>query len=325
LTLPSNSDFILYDGTLFDNTDWVANFQKIVTILTNGNYDFNINQITASTYVGLPATTFTATAGEDITDGDVIRLSAGSAYKATNATSTGIEGVCGIAKTTTSTAGTVTITFDYDETLSGLTVGQRYYVGVNGAITTTAPAHYPMEIGTAVSTTRMNLNFQEEMTPTGTIIPYSKDTAPPGYILLNGSNLNRTTHARLFALWGTMYGVGDGSTTFGIPDLRGQFLRGIDSGAGVDPDASTRTDRGDGTTGDNVGTKQTDLLNKQSLPRYVAESSAGGGYTRTDLLRSSGSQPGRTATTYFDTNSFLSPPGDETRPINTYVNYCAKL
>lgn len=45
---------------------------------------------------------------------------------------------------------------------------------------------------------------------------------------------------------------------FGLPDLRGFFLRGQDHGAGVDPDAGTRFDRGDGTTGDNVGTKQGD-------------------------------------------------------------------
>jgi hypothetical protein len=53
-------------------------------------------------------------------------------------------------------------------------------------------------------------------------------------------------------------GTGDHSwhSTFNIPDYRGEFRRGWDNTAGNDPDAGSRTDRGDGTTGDNVGTKQ---------------------------------------------------------------------
>ena len=52
------------------------------------------------------------------------------------------------------------------------------------------------------------------------------------------------------------YGVGDGSNTFNLPSLRGKFLRGWANGSANDPDRATRTDRGDGTTGDNVGTQQ---------------------------------------------------------------------
>jgi|GEM_PF-2600241 len=70
---------------------------------------------------------------------------------------------------------------------------------------------------------------------------------------------------KLGAALGDTYG-GDGTTTFAVPDLRGYFLRGHDDGAGNDPDAVSRTDRGDGTTGDEVGTKQTsDVLSHEHI------------------------------------------------------------
>jgi microcystin-dependent protein len=48
-------------------------------------------------------------------------------------------------------------------------------------------------------------------------------SAPTGWLILNGQAVSRATYAALFGLWGTLYGVGDGSTTFNIPDLRGYF------------------------------------------------------------------------------------------------------
>ena len=57
---------------------------------------------------------------------------------------------------------------------------------------------------------------------------------PTGWLKCNGALLSRTTYAALFAVIGTTYGAGDGSTTFALPDLRGEFLRGLDDGRGVD-------------------------------------------------------------------------------------------
>lgn len=56
---------------------------------------------------------------------------------------------------------------------------------------------------------------------TGTIIPYGAASAPTGYLLCNGTAVSRTTYSALFAIIGTAYGVGDGSTTFNVPDMRG--------------------------------------------------------------------------------------------------------
>lgn len=58
--------------------------------------------------------------------------------------------------------------------------------------------------------------------------------APTGWLKANGALVSRATYAALFAALGTTYGAGDGSTTFALPDLRGQFIRGFDDGKGID-------------------------------------------------------------------------------------------
>lgn len=77
-------------------------------------------------------------------------------------------------------------------------------------------------------------NALSNSTPAGTIIWYSKNIVPTGYLKCNGSAISRTTYANLFSIIGTTFGAGDGSTTFNIPDLRGEFIRGWDDGRGVD-------------------------------------------------------------------------------------------
>lgn len=69
--------------------------------------------------------------------------------------------------------------------------------------------------------------------PSGVIFPYGASTAPTGYLLCDGSLVSRTTYAALFAVISTGYGVGDGSTTFGLPDLRGRVPVGVGTNASV--------------------------------------------------------------------------------------------
>lgn len=57
---------------------------------------------------------------------------------------------------------------------------------------------------------------------------------PSGYLECNGAAVSRTTYGTLFAAIGSTYGPGDGATTFNVPDLRGEFVRGADRGRGVD-------------------------------------------------------------------------------------------
>lgn len=68
----------------------------------------------------------------------------------------------------------------------------------------------------------------------GRIELFAMNSAPAGYLKANGALVSRTTYADLFAAIGTTFGVGDGTTTFGLPDLRGEFIRMWDDGRGVD-------------------------------------------------------------------------------------------
>ena len=70
--------------------------------------------------------------------------------------------------------------------------------------------------------------------PAGAVSYLARSSAPDGWLKANGAAVSRTTYATLFAAIGTTWGAGDGSTTFNVPDLRGEFLRGWDDGRGVD-------------------------------------------------------------------------------------------
>lgn len=72
---------------------------------------------------------------------------------------------------------------------------------------------------------------------TGAIMTFPTNAAPAGFLKANGAAISRTVYARLFAKIGTTYGAGDGSTTFNVPELRGEFIRGFSDGrASVDVD-----------------------------------------------------------------------------------------
>lgn len=68
----------------------------------------------------------------------------------------------------------------------------------------------------------------------GTVLYFASSSVPTGYLKCNGAAVSRTTYSTLFAAIGTTFGVGNGSTTFNLPDLRGEFIRGWDDGRGVD-------------------------------------------------------------------------------------------
>lgn len=86
-----------------------------------------------------------------------------------------------------------------------------------------------------------------DLTPAGTVIYTARSTAPTGYLKANGAAVSRTTYATLFSAIGTTYGGGDGSTTFNLPDLRGEFVRGLDDGRGVDTSRTLGSSQGDAT------------------------------------------------------------------------------
>lgn len=68
-----------------------------------------------------------------------------------------------------------------------------------------------------------------ENLPVGSILAFAGSTAPEGYLMCDGSNVSRTTYGELFNVIGTTYGQGDTTTTFGLPNIKGRVLVGLDS------------------------------------------------------------------------------------------------
>jgi microcystin-dependent protein len=72
-----------------------------------------------------------------------------------------------------------------------------------------------------------------QLMPTGAVVMWANPTIPAGYLLCNGRLVSRTTFATLFGVIGTTYGVGDGSTTFAVPNLIGRAPVGVDSAQSI--------------------------------------------------------------------------------------------
>ena len=87
--------------------------------------------------------------------------------------------------------------------------------------------------------------------PVGTVSDYAGTTAPDNWLLCYGQAISRTTYGDLFAVTGTTSGVGDGSTTFNVPDLRGRVVAGQDDMGGTS--ANRLVDGTDSVDGDTLG------------------------------------------------------------------------
>jgi microcystin-dependent protein len=115
----------------------------------------------------------------------------------------------------------------------------------------------------------------------GMIMPYAGTSAPSGWLLLYGQAVSRTTYSDLFAVLGTTYGSGDGSTTFNVPDLRGRTIAGQDDMGGTSADRLTGQSGGvDGDTLGASGGDETHTLTEAELAahsHYLASATQGNG------------------------------------------------
>ena len=73
--------------------------------------------------------------------------------------------------------------------------------------------------------------YWEPAPPIGSVVAFAGSIAPSGYLICDGSAVSRSTYAKLFAIIGTTYGSGNGSTTFNVPDLRGRVAVGKNAGS----------------------------------------------------------------------------------------------
>lgn len=139
--------------------------------------------------------------------------------------------------------------------------------------------------------------------PVGSVTMYAANTAPTGWLECNAAAVSRTTYAGLFAAIGTVFGTGDGSTTFNLPDMRGEFARGWDNGRGIDPARA-------------FGSAQADELKAHVhsvTPPAAADDTSSG-------LTTTGTGGAETITPY----NTASTGGSETRPRNIALMFIIK-
>ena len=186
--------------------------------------------------------------------------------------------------------------------------------------------------GTAAD--QVPLNSDLEPLPAGMIMPYAGTAAPTGWLACDGSAVSRTTYADLFTAISTTWGVGDGSLTFNLPDLRGAFLRG--TGAhGTETDAG-----GTAFTGPAVGAYQDDQMQRITGGGGSDTLWAPGSFfdNATGVFSGSSSNSGARGNVGSNTSGILdfdsanSPDartsattGGETRPFGAGVYYCIKI
>lgn len=159
--------------------------------------------------------------------------------------------------------------------------------------------------------------------PPGAVVAFARSTAPTGWLKANGAAVSRTAYASLFAAIGTTFGAGDGSTTFNLPDLRGEFPRFWDDGRGAD------SGRVFGSWQDSQNLSHTHTGSTASAGDHAHT----GGAVNTGLSANSGPNlgsymnPGNTGSAGAHTHSVTvnSSGGNESRPRNIALLACIKF
>ena len=121
-----------------------------------------------------------------------------------------------------------------------------------------------------------NLSFSiVQGVPTGSVFAMAVASVPSGYLECNGAAVSRSTYSVLFGVIGTTYGSGNGSSTFNIPDLRGEFVRGFDNGRGVDSGRSIATSQGSANASHNHSISLSGTTSTKSLTGRIRKISEG--------------------------------------------------
>ena len=201
--------------------------------------------------------------------------------------------------------------------LDGVTATTAELNILDGVTATTAEINY-------LSGVTSNIQTQLENTvPAGAVMTFATNTAPSGWLKANGAAVSRTTYAALFAAIGTTFGAGDGSTTFNLPDMRGEFARGWDDGRGVDSGRAFGSDQGDAIR--NI----TGFFSLSQLQNSIQYGSSQGGAidvvspTASNRAGSNSGENGGQNDVSFDASRVV-PTASENRPRNIALLYCIK-
>lgn len=217
-------------------------------------------------------------------------------------------------------AGSITIR-EVAVSPNGITINSPSALAASYDITLPGALPSTTSILTEDPTGQIGYTSVNSFNPSGAVIMYVGITAPMGYLMCDGTSYLIATYptlaASLFDTNTSVYAYGSAdSTHFNVPDFRGFFPRGTDNGAGRDPDTSSRTGFTGGNTGDNVGSTQSSQYQSHSHIETVT-SSPGSGNGVTQNLGNAGSPAAAAVGTQ-------NAGGDETRPINLYINFIIK-
>lgn len=216
----------------------------------------------------------------------------------------------------------------------------------------------PFEKGETLTANKLNSNFDTlrdainaNRIPPGTIAPYAGEIddnphegadknarlPPAGWVWCNGAQLNglEAAYADLYTVVGTTFGGNASSKAFNLPDLRGMFLRGVDSGAGVDPDAASRMPAKSGKPETLVGTlqasavgphthKATDKGHTHKIGNQTFEIPPNGG-SGAYVFGTNGIDNSPPTGTGYANIIVEQSAGTESRPVNFAVHYLIKL
>ena len=234
MALPNTSDMSKWSGSKFTNTEWDGNVDATVDFLTNGDYDANINNLECN---AITANSISVPLANTVPTG------AFQWWMGSFSPSGWIE-----------TDGFNILIAEYSDlfTVTGHTYGfgdgtetTADGISISGNVCTVTEAAHGLSDGDKIS-------IKFTVTASGKVINVGVTISNVSTNTFDFSIATFTSNPEAPLVY-----VGD-ATTFTLLDSRGYAFRGVDTSATIDPDAGTRTNRGDGTTGAQVGTKQED-------------------------------------------------------------------
>jgi len=306
-----------------------------VTVDANGEISvaapYSLPPATASTLGGVIA-------GDNITVDANGEISTHAPYSLPAATANDLGGVKIGSNVNVDANGVISVAAPYSlptasaNDLGGVKIGSNITIDANGAISAPAAYTLPTAAANTLGGVKVGTNLSidangvlsalgSDSTPIGTIISYMGTTAPANYLICDGTTYNIADYPLLSSFITTQFGSvdffgGDGVTTFAVPDLQGEFLRGTGT--------NSHANQGSGS---NVGTHQdgTQHMDIYYNANYIGVSLPSDSITSADKKDYAGGRTVYTsssATVNSNTNSsyglFTS------RPTNTSVLYCIK-